>query len=54
MPQRNNGLFYGWYIVLTSFLIMFSAFSIVNSLHSLFLVPVTTELGLTRTTFSIF
>ncbi|TKI67843.1 MFS transporter [Lysinibacillus varians] len=53
MPQRNNGLFYGWYIVLTSFLIMFSAFSIVNSLHSLFLVPVTTELGLTRTTFSI-
>lgn len=53
MPQVNKGLFYGWYIVLTSFLIMFSAFSIVNSLHSLFLVPVTEELGLTRTTFSI-
>ncbi len=53
MPQAKNGLFYGWYIVLTSFLIMFSAFSIVNSLHSLFLVPVTSELGMTRTTFSI-
>lgn len=53
MPQANKGLFYGWYIVLTSFLIMFSAFSIVNSLHSLFLVPVTEELGLSRTTFSI-
>ena len=53
MPQAKNGLFYGWYIVLTSFLIMFSAFSIVNSLHSLFLVPVTSELGMSRTTFSI-
>lgn len=53
MPQSNKGLFYGWYIVLTSFLIMFSAFAIVNSLHSLFMVPVTEELGMTRTTFSI-
>lgn len=52
MPQANKGIFYGWYIVITSFLIMFSAFSIVNSLHSLFLVPVTEELGMTRTTFS--
>ncbi|WP_075050802.1 MFS transporter [Bacillus testis] len=53
MPMVNKGIFYGWYMVLSGFFIMFSGFSIVNSLHSLFFVPVTEELNLSRTTFSI-
>lgn len=32
---------------------MFAGYSIINSLHSLFMIPVTEELGISRTTFSI-
>ncbi|MFS0781690.1 MFS transporter [Bacillus sp. 1P06AnD] len=53
MPQANKGLFYGWYMVISGFFVMFAGFSIVNSLHSLFMVPVTEELHMSRTTFSI-
>ncbi|WP_349730118.1 MFS transporter [Peribacillus frigoritolerans] len=53
MAQDSNGIFYGWYVVLCGFFIMFAGFSIINSLHSLFMVPVTEDLGISRTTFSI-
>ncbi|QQZ10165.1 MFS transporter [Heyndrickxia vini] len=46
-------VFYGWYVVMSGFVIMFAAFSIINALHSLFLVPVTEDLGMSRTTFSL-
>ena len=42
-----------WLIVLCGFFIMFAGFTIINSLHSLFMLPVTNELGISRTTFSI-
>ncbi|KQU21565.1 MULTISPECIES: MFS transporter [Peribacillus] len=53
MAQGSKGVFYGWYVVLCGFFIMFAGFSIINSLHSLFMVPVTDDLGISRTAFSI-
>lgn len=53
MEKGAKGVFYGWYVVLCGFFIMFAAYSIINSLHSLFMVSVTEDLGISRTTFSI-
>ena len=44
--------FFGYWIVVYSFIVMFFVFTIVRSLHSLFLVPVTESLGMERSAFS--
>ena len=44
--------FFGYWIVFYSFIVMFFLFTIVRSLHSLFLVPVTESLGMERSAFS--
>ena len=45
--------FFGYWIVFYCFVLMFFVFTIIKSLHSLFLVPVTESLGMERSTFSL-
>ena len=52
--QKRKGMFYGWWIVIATFMIMtFLYFPIVN-LVSLFIVPVTENLGFGRSQFMTF
>lgn len=44
--------FFGYWIVFYSFIVMFFLFTIVRSIHSLFMVPVTEALGMERSAFS--
>lgn len=45
--------FFGYWIVFYCFVLMFFVFTIIKSLHSLFLVPVTESLGMERSAFSL-
>lgn len=45
--------FFGYWIVFYTFVLMFFIFTIIKSLHSLFLVPVTEDLGMERSAFSL-
>lgn len=45
--------FFGYWIVFYCFILMFLAFTVIKSLHSLFLVPVTESLGMARSEFSL-
>lgn len=51
MMKKQNYLCYG--IVVYCFVLMFFIFTIVKSLHSMFLVPVTESLGMERSAFSL-
>ena len=51
--MEKKKLFYGWYVVLSSFFIMGGAFVLLTSLHSLFMIPVTEEIGMSRGAFSL-
>ncbi|MBQ1787211.1 MAG: MFS transporter [Turicibacter sp.] len=42
-----------WFVLLACFIIMSVAFSLINTIHSLFLDPVTTSLGLSISAFSL-
>ena len=44
--------FFGYWVVFYAFVLMFFIFTIIKSLHSLFLVPVTEDLGMERSAFS--
>lgn len=45
--------FFGYWIIFYCFVLMFFVFTIIKSLHSLFLVPVTQSLGMERSAFSL-
>lgn len=50
MKQKSH---YKYTILAACFLLMAFPFSIVNSIHTLFITPVTTELGFSKTSFSL-
>ena len=49
---QKKGFHYGWLIVAACFFIMFGAYTILMTLHSLFMTPVTTDLGISIEAFS--
>ena len=50
--HTKKKLFYGWIVFACGFLYLFVTQGLVNGTVSLYMVPVTTELGITRTQFS--
>lgn len=50
--MEKKKLFYGWVIFVCGFLYLFFTQGLVNGTMSLYMIPVTTELGITRTQFS--
>ena len=48
----KNKLHYGWIIAAVSFLMVFIGLGLCNSPHGLYLVPVTTSIGMTRAQFA--
>ena len=52
--EKKRGIFYGWWIVLACTLIMATFFTLLLSCISLFTVPVTEDLGISRTEFGTF
>lgn len=51
--SSDKKLHFGWLVVVACFFIMFGAFTIINTLHSLFLRPVTSDLGVSIKSFSL-
>lgn len=51
--KQDGKYFYGWTIVIGGILIIMFAIPLVNTLGSLFMIPVTTELGIDRTQFAV-
>ncbi len=51
--KRTNGIFYGWFIVLASWLILFSLWGSIVNTFGVFLKPVTESLGWTRAAYSV-
>lgn len=51
--MKHGKFFYGWYIVIGGFLIMATCYTIFVNCMSLFLVPITTDLGITRAQFNL-
>ena len=47
-------IFYGWWIVFACTLIMGTIFPLIHACLSLFIVPVTEDFGISRSTFSVF
>jgi len=54
MESKKKGIFYGWWIVLACTLIMATFFTLLLSCISLFVVPVTEDLGISRSAFGTF
>lgn len=54
MEKKKRSIFYGWWIVVVCTLIMATMFTLMTSCISLFLVPVTTELEISRSAFGSF
>lgn len=57
-PQRGGtaprpALFHGWWIVFLGFILMAVSFSIIMSCHSLFVLPVSQSLGISRGEFTL-
>ncbi|MEG1716727.1 MAG: MFS transporter [Lachnospiraceae bacterium] len=48
----KNKFYYGWWVVLSGFLIMAIAYASIVSCQGLFIIPVTEELGVSRVAFS--
>lgn len=51
--MSNQKFFYRWIILFVSFLLMAVPFSIVNTIHTLFIAPVTEKFGFTISAFSL-
>ena len=51
--MKQGKFFYGWYIVIGGFLIMATCYTIFVNCMSLFLVPITTDLGISRAQFNL-
>lgn len=51
--MSNEKKFYRWVILLSCFILMAGPFSLVNTVHTLFIMPVTTELGFSISSFSL-
>jgi len=51
--MKKGKLFYGWYIVIGGFLIMATCYTIFVNCMGLFLVPITTDLGISRAQFNL-
>ena len=54
METKKGGIFYGWWIVVVCTLIMATFFTLLLSCISLFIVPITEDLGITRSAFGVF
>ncbi len=54
METKKGGIFYGWWIVAVCTLIMATLFTLLLSCISLFIVPITEDLGITRSAFGVF
>lgn len=54
MENKNKGIFYGWWIVVVCTLIMATFFTLLLSCISLFVVPITEDLGISRSAFGTF
>jgi len=54
MENTKKGIFYGWWIVVACTLIMATFFTLLLSCISLFTVPITEDLGISRSAFSTF
>jgi len=54
MENTKKGIFYGWWIVVACTLIMATFFTLLLSCISLFVVPITEDLGISRSAFSTF
>lgn len=54
MTEKKGGIFYGWWIVLVCTLIMATLFTLLLSCISLFIVPITEDLGISRSAFGGF
>lgn len=52
--ETKKGIFYGWWIVVACTLIMATFFTLLLSCISLFTVPITEDLGISRSAFSTF
>ena len=50
---KANKIFYGWWIVIGSILVTATIVPSVMALANKFLIPVTTDMGIKRSTFSI-
>ena len=53
MKEHTRGLYYGWWIVVSGFLIMALVYASVVSCQGLFIKPVTEDLGIDRASFAI-
>jgi MFS family permease len=51
--ERNNRMFYGWWIVIGSVLITATMVPSVMAMANKFLIPVTTDMGISRSAFSL-
>lgn len=51
--KKTNKIFYGWWIVVGSILVTATIVPSVMALANKFLIPVTTDMGINRSTFSI-
>ena len=49
----SKKIFFGWYVVAGGFLLMAILHSMMQTCFSLFVVPVTTDMGITRSAFGI-
>lgn len=54
MATKNSKIFYGWWIVLTAFMSMTFLFTPIVNLISLFTDPVTKDLGIERSQFTLY
>lgn len=54
MENKKKGIFYGWWIVVACTLIMATFFTLLLSCISLFVVPITEDLGISRSAFGTF
>ncbi len=51
--EKSKKIFYGWWIVIGSILVTATIVPSVMALANKFLIPVTTDMGINRSTFSI-
>lgn len=52
--MKKKSIFYGWWIVVSCFVLMFVMMSIVSMVMGIFVIPVSAELNISRTQFSLY
>jgi len=52
--EKKGGIFYGWWIVVAAFMIMTFIYAPIANLVSLFILPVTKELGFSASQFMLY